>query len=1070
MTDMPDLQIARLSATLAEGEAYTFTLTLPEGGLDDDTQIRWEIIPKGALPTTDSDFDLPRLVLDDVDFMAFAGTRVIPADATGPQTVTITPEDDGLEELPSNFELRVYQVVQGGDDLLIKKQSVTLTDEDDPSSDDSLPVPTVSGNGDENIITIASDSETKYDGGAGDDAYVVTRFQTCDATIANSGTGDRDVIHFDIGVGITAIDNTASDATLPAGAVKLTLASGGALTIEDAANFEYRMGSGIKTDFDDFAEEVRNTLELSLKVQTLAEPEAAGSDTLPLQNVVGDIAENVLAADGDADAKLLGGRGDDVYVIGRHQKGDVRILDVTDDNLIKFDFGVKITGFTETTMRAGAILSELTLTLEDTDAAADAQPQVVIRYPAKFFRYQLGDAVVRDYEGFKAFLGVTGLSGTLAYTVREAAVPAQAANAADIVAATYAATEGEAVSISLVGLFEDANGDPITYRVRLLQDHDNNPATPDQETGLPTWLTFDGDTLTAASATEGDYKIAVYASSGRDDEDEAFSPYIFTLDVDAADTTAGAPTAVVPTSTESRQDIINLGVNPNGHTFVTADFEPDFLYVLAPYPVLRYSDVEDANTDLIITMQYTDVNGNAQTIRLPNDVIIRLHPHALNNPDIDPTRPGVQIADNDPDVEAVPPDPNVPGDKGTEAKEGRPGVQLRSGETLVAHDFFPHLKFGTSLRLTRKDAEGIVEVDDILAYVSTLPVLQPFSKGQVVTDVLTFTVTDTDGKSDTSTFEISYTGVNDRITGFNVKQGTLNDVDLTDGEDNEAGGILAISDFDTDDEYVLTVKILDEGNTIVEQDLAYNFGDPITIDHGVFSAVFDAATKEVTWQFVGNEDAIAVLDTGQDVEYDIVLTATEFAPQFDHPDGGAATLAERQGDTSQELQFTLNIQGRPSAPVFKDFRDGDGEVISDPARIEIDFTAAAGVALLTFTVSDPENTLVTLGELGGASATYFQLSDLGSGRYEISFVGAEGTRILPADTSSGGGRLDHYLLRITASDGLRNTAHELQLHRDAPAPEPAPSFDPADLDFGYDPFGDDPFGDGGTGSAPVDIA
>ena len=112
--------------------------------------------------------------------------------------------------------------------------------------------------------------------------------------------------------------------------------------------------------------------------------------------MVGDAAENILTAAGDADAKLIGGRGDDVYVISRFQKGDVRILDFTDDNLVKFDYGVEIIGFEETTMRAGAILSELTLTLEDADAAAGDKPEVVIRYPAKFFRYQMGDEAVQD--------------------------------------------------------------------------------------------------------------------------------------------------------------------------------------------------------------------------------------------------------------------------------------------------------------------------------------------------------------------------------------------------------------------------------------------------------------------------------------------------------------------------------------------------------------------------------------------------------------------------------------------------------------------------------------------------
>ena len=206
---------------------------------------------------------------------------------------------------------------------------------------------------------------------------------------------------------------------------KLTLETGGTVLLKGSYKVTYPIVPASEPpDINDYLGDtlgyiaaVQNAAQNSNQNPILPDPEAAGSDSLPSQNVVGDTAENILTASGNAEARLLGGRGDDIYVIGRFQTSDVRILDFTDDNLVKFDYGVTIIGFEETTMRGGAILSELTLTLENEDAEEGDKPEVVIRYPAKFFRFQFGDEAVLDYAEFKAFL--TAEEDALPFTVAQ---------------------------------------------------------------------------------------------------------------------------------------------------------------------------------------------------------------------------------------------------------------------------------------------------------------------------------------------------------------------------------------------------------------------------------------------------------------------------------------------------------------------------------------------------------------------------------------------------------------------------------------------------------------------------
>ena len=398
-----DFQIPNLPTLLTEGELYSFVV-MPKAALAEPTKIRWEIVAVGELPTSAADFVLTE------------GERTLSGSAA--QVIEIRTRDDAIPESRGHFEVRVYQIRKNGTEDLIDSQIVVLNDNDTPPED---PVPTIRGDAGDNILTIGSDSDAIYDGGEGDDAYIVTRYHTGHAVIEDSGIRSASEKGIDTVFVDVRVDSEQSETE--EGHQLLTLATGGTVLLKGSYKVTYPIIPELEPlNFKDY---INNPLGLiaadreraKKNKPLLPEPEAAGSDTLPLQNVVGDTAENILTASGNAEAKLFGGRGDDVYVIGRFQKSDVRILDFTDDNLVKFDYGVTIIGFEETTMRAGTILSELTLTLENEDAEEGDKPEVVIRYPAKFFRYQLGDEAVQDYAEFKAFL--TADEDALPFTITQ---------------------------------------------------------------------------------------------------------------------------------------------------------------------------------------------------------------------------------------------------------------------------------------------------------------------------------------------------------------------------------------------------------------------------------------------------------------------------------------------------------------------------------------------------------------------------------------------------------------------------------------------------------------------------
>ena len=327
---MIQFDISELAETLAEGGAYSFTVT-PKAALSEKMDIRWVIVPKGKIPITNNDFS------------ALEGTRDFAAGDTAAKTVTITPTDDDRPEVSGEFAIQIYQVVAGGDDLLIASQDVTLTD-DEAFSGASTTI--LSGNSNVNNFFFGGSNPLDSEGVSGNDAYVISRYQTGDVDLRDLfGTN---IIKFDYGVEISSARKLGffgvGDGELLLGADYSSPTA--TVTWAAPANWQYQIGdSDVLLSWADFLEELGlsgdgGTLSTPYRVASLASDSETGGN-VALQLSGGD-ADEVFAFGNDGGLDAEGDEGDDIYIITRYQSGNVALTDADGTNIIKLDFGVEV--------------------------------------------------------------------------------------------------------------------------------------------------------------------------------------------------------------------------------------------------------------------------------------------------------------------------------------------------------------------------------------------------------------------------------------------------------------------------------------------------------------------------------------------------------------------------------------------------------------------------------------------------------------------------------------------------------------------------------------------------------
>ncbi|MGI9348014.1 MAG: hypothetical protein ACR2PV_08505 [Gammaproteobacteria bacterium] len=396
---MIQFEISELAETLAENGTYSFTVT-PKAALSEAMDIRWVIVQKGKIPITKNDFEDSYLEGTVVRF-ASGDTVARPID--------ITPTDDAVAEVSGEFEIQVYQVVSGGNDILLAIQDVTLTDDDDFSG---VPASSLIGSSTANNFFFGGSNPLDTSGLGGDDAYVISRYQTGNVSLTDGA--DINTIKFDYGVEISSVINDGrgagsgilllgTDASAPTGTVSWAA----------PANWQYQIGdSGVLLSWTKFLEKLGlsgdgGALSKPYRVASLAASDSAAEGNYFGSLLSGSGADEVFAFGNDGELIAKGRAGDDIYIITRYQSDDVELTDPLGTNIIKLDYGVQIISATKIGFGAGD--GELRL---GTDYSS---PKAIVTWtkPASW-QYQIGDDVVLDWSEFLTALGPRGNGGELA--------------------------------------------------------------------------------------------------------------------------------------------------------------------------------------------------------------------------------------------------------------------------------------------------------------------------------------------------------------------------------------------------------------------------------------------------------------------------------------------------------------------------------------------------------------------------------------------------------------------------------------------------------------------------------
>ena len=407
--------------------SYDFTINL-DTAFSVATTIRWEIVPiAGAFPLA-----LTAPVTGTVDF------------STSDRSQTASPPITRNHRFPRDFEIRLYN--DDTDALLSTSDEQSIAGNSAVASGDWI----LNGGVDKNVIGLGfTDSISATTGGAGNDTFIITRFQYGNVTIDDRNVNKSDpdsslnVIKFDYGVTITGYNESSGVArgNRVYEFVELTLATGAVITIQSPNGlYNYQLGDGDVLDYLGFKAAIGVTPTDNSQTQNLTASDANYADELDgdyavdiftsdpilsrtpveadtLLEMTGGSAEDILTIARDTALKMNGGGGNDVIIVSRFQSGNVTIDDRNgSENLIKFDYGVTITGYNESSgvARGNRVYEFVELTLA-TGAV------ITVLSPNGLYNYQLGDGEVLDYLAFKAAIGVTPTTASANLTPEDSA-------------------------------------------------------------------------------------------------------------------------------------------------------------------------------------------------------------------------------------------------------------------------------------------------------------------------------------------------------------------------------------------------------------------------------------------------------------------------------------------------------------------------------------------------------------------------------------------------------------------------------------------------------------------------
>ena len=481
-------------AFVIEGDSLVFMFTL-DTAVSTTTSYNWKIVPKGLFPALSGDF----ATLTGVVNFAIGESE---------KTITITTNANTSGTVDRNF---VLEITDSSNTLVASSEIITLEEDDDSSP----PLIEFLGGDESDVLGAATSFEIdRMDGFGGDDYYIITQYQQGDVSISDdAGTN---VVKFDYGVEITSFSEMSRFGGAQVTSFTVALKSGAEISVASPkGTLSYQIGDGEVLDYDAFKAAIDafgtnagSALAEPFPVETSTPSPDLTSDTesVPLIEILGGDDGDVLGAATSFEiSRMSGFGGNDYYIITQYQQGDVSISDDAGMNVIKFDYGVEITGFSEMSRFGGRQVARFTVTLE-------SGAEINIASPKGTLSYQIGDGGVLDYDAFKAAIGASGTNGGSALA-NSFPVPFPAV--IDDHGPVF--TSGDSASVNAEDIGEDAtiyiaaaadaDGDTVSYSIT--GGNDAGVFGIDASTGVVSLLS--GQSLDAEGTSS--YTLTITASS-----------------------------------------------------------------------------------------------------------------------------------------------------------------------------------------------------------------------------------------------------------------------------------------------------------------------------------------------------------------------------------------------------------------------------------------------------------------------------------------------------------------------------------------------------------------------------
>ena len=579
-----------------EGNSLVFTFTL-DTAVSTTTSYNWKVVPQGTFPALSS------------DFTSLTGTVSFAA-GESEKTITITTTENTAGAVDRSFMLEIRD---SSDNLVVTSEIITLEEDDDR-------VIEFLGSVESDVLGAATSFDiSRMDGFGGDDYYIITQYQQGDVSISDDvGTN---VIKFDYGVEITDFSETSRFGGRQVASFTVTLKSGAEISVASPkGTFSYQIGDGEVLDYDAFKAAIdafgtnsESTLAEPFTVETSTPSPDLTSDTesVPLIEILGGDDGDVLGAATSLEiSRMSGFGGNDYYIITQYQQGDVSISDDAGANVIKFDYGVEITGFSETSRFGGRQVAHFTVTLE-------SGAEINVASPKGTLSYQIGNGGVLDYDAFKAAIGASGTNdGSALANSFPVLFPAVIDNHGPVFTSlgSVSVTEdiGEDVTI-YTATAADADGDTVTYSIT--SGNDAGVFKIDASTGVVSLVS--GQSLDAEGTSS--YALTITASSQASGETAKAETLDVTITVDSVDEGDAEFRIVSSGNIDAAMEgdvlvVYLIKPDPDGDGAFTYQWQRDGSDIAGATAVIYTVQDVDEGTSLTITVSYTDGDGTSESV------------------------------------------------------------------------------------------------------------------------------------------------------------------------------------------------------------------------------------------------------------------------------------------------------------------------------------------------------------------------------------------------------------------------------------------------------------------------